>query len=247
MEWLTDPQIWAALLTLTALEIVLGVDNLVFIAILAGRLPEASQDRARKIGLALALLTRLALLASLSWLAGLTDPLFSLFGRTISWRDLVLIAGGLFLLYKGAREISHWLDHDEDSVRRPAKATSFLSVVLQIAVLDIVFSLDSVITAIGMANQLWVMMTAVVLAVILMLLASNPLATFIERYPRVKMLALCFLLLVGGALVADGFGLHLPKGYIYTAIAFSAGVELLNHFAQRRQPAEASRDGRLRS
>ena len=199
MDWIIDLGIWASLLTLTALEIVLGIDNLVFIAILAGRLPAEQQNRARQTGLALALLTRLALLASITWIIGLTQPFFEVFGHTVSWRDIVLVAGGLFLLYKGTREIHHSLEADEpEGEEEPAKRrTSFAGAVTQIMVLDVVFSLDSVITAVGMANTLWVMATAIVIAVMIMLVASAPLAEFVQRYPTVKMLALSFLMLIG--------------------------------------------------
>ena len=236
MDWLTDPEIWASLLTLTALEIVLGIDNLVFIAILAGRLPAEQQNRARRIGLSLALLTRLALLASITWIIGLTQPLFEVFGHPVSWRDIVLVAGGLFLLYKGTREIHHALEDDEPDGAEPEHGrASFAGVVTQIMLLDIVFSLDSVITAVGMANKLWVMATAIIIAVAIMLVASGPLAEFVQRHPTVKMLALSFLMLIGMTLIADGAGLHVPKGYIYAAIGFSVGVEALNQFAARRR------------
>ena len=238
MDWLTDPQIWASLVTLTALEIVLGIDNLVFIAILAGRLPEERRDAARRVGLALALITRLALLASIAWIIGLTYPVFDLFGHSFSWRDIILIAGGLFLLYKGTHEIHERLEGDEGAAGDAARAAaSFGGIVVQIMIIDIVFSLDSVITAVGMANELWVMATAVIIAVIIMLVASGPLADFIERHPTVKMLALSFLLLIGMTLIADGAGFHVPKGYIYAAIAFSVGVEALNQLASRRRRA----------
>ena len=240
MDWLSDPQIWASLLTLTALEIVLGIDNIVFIAILAGRLPEERRAQARRVGLALALITRLALLASIAWIIGLTDPLFELRGHPVSWRDIILIAGGLFLIYKGTREIHERLEGEEPHEAATKAAASFGSVVAQIMVLDIVFSLDSVITAVGMANELWVMATAVVIAVVIMLAASGPLSAFVDRHPTVKMLALSFLLLIGMALVADGAGFHLPKGYIYAAIAFSVAVEALNQLAARRRKLPAA-------
>jgi predicted tellurium resistance membrane protein TerC len=235
MGWLTDPQIWASLVTLTALEIVLGIDNLVFIAIVAGRLPPERQNRARRVGLALALITRLALLASIVWIIGLTRPVFELFGQPVSWRDIVLIAGGLFLLYKGTREIHQGLEGDGQTAGAGGGRTSFAGVVVQIMVLDIVFSLDSVITAVGMANTLWVMAAAIVIAVAIMLVASKPLADFVERHPTVKMLALSFLLLIGMTLIADGAGFDVPKGYIYAAIGFSVAVETLNQFAARRR------------
>jgi predicted tellurium resistance membrane protein TerC len=235
MEWLSDPQIWASLVTLTALEIVLGIDNLVFIAIVAGRLPPEHQNRARQVGLALALITRLALLASIVWIIGLTRPLFNVFGQPVSWRDIVLIAGGLFLIYKGTREIHQGLESDRQTADAGTGRTSFSSVVAQIMLLDVVFSLDSVITAVGMANKLWVMATAIIVAVAIMLAASKPLADFVERHPTVKMLALSFLLLIGMTLIADGAGFDVPKGYIYAAIVFSVGVETLNQFAARRR------------
>jgi predicted tellurium resistance membrane protein TerC len=235
MDWLTNPEIWASLVTLTALEIVLGIDNLVFIAILAGRLPPSQQDRARKIGLALALITRLALLASISWMVGLTAPLFTLVGHGFSWRDLILIGGGLFLLYKGTHEIHQRIEGEGEGHSPAAAAASFVGVVTQIMLIDIVFSLDSVITAVGMADELWVMATAVIVAVLLMLAASGPLSRFVDRHPTVKMLALSFLLLIGTTLVADGMGFHVPKGYIYAAIAFSVLIETLNQLAGRRQ------------
>jgi predicted tellurium resistance membrane protein TerC len=235
MDWLTDPQIWASLITLTVLEIVLGIDNLVFIAIVAGRLPPERQNPARQIGLALALITRLALLASIVWIIGLTRPLFHFFGQAFSWRDIVLIVGGLFLLYKGTGEIHEVLEAAEDREKRGAVRTSFSGVVTQIMVLDIVFSLDSVITAVGMANSLPVMAISIIGAVVIMLVASKPLADFVELHPTVKMLALSFLLLIGMTLIADGAGFQVPKGYIYAAIGFSVAVEALNQFAARRR------------
>jgi predicted tellurium resistance membrane protein TerC len=235
VDWLSDPQIWASLLTLTALEIVLGIDNLVFIAILASRLPAERQARARQVGLALALITRLALLASIAWIIGLTRPLFEVLGHAVSWRDVILIAGGFFLLYKGTREIHERLEGEAPPEAASRARTSFGGVVVQIMLLDIVFSLDSVITAVGMANELWVMATAIIIAVVIMLGASGPLAAFVDRHPTVKMLALSFLLLIGMTLVADGAGFHVPKGYIYAAISFSVAVELLNQLAARRR------------
>jgi predicted tellurium resistance membrane protein TerC len=235
MEWLADPQIWASLVTLTALEIVLGIDNLVFIAILVGRLPEHQRDTARRLGLAMAVLTRLALLASIAWIIGLTQPLFDLFGHAFSWRDIILIAGGLFLLYKGTHEIHQRLEGEGEHGGATRVAASFAGIIVQIMILDIVFSLDSVITAVGMANELWVMAAAVIIAVAIMLAASGPLAAFVDRHPTIKMLALSFLLLIGTTLVADGIGFHVPKGYIYAAIGFSVMVEALNQFAARRR------------
>jgi predicted tellurium resistance membrane protein TerC len=239
MDWLTDPQVWASLVTLTALEIVLGIDNLVFIAIVAGRLPPERQNRARQVGLSLALITRLALLASITWIIGLTQPVFAIFGQPVSWRDIVLIAGGLFLLYKGTKEIHQRLEGEGHEKTRSAR-TSFTGVIAQIMVLDVVFSLDSVITAVGMANTLWVMATAIIIAVVIMLMASRPLAEFVERHPTVKMLALSFLLLIGMTLIADGAGFHVPKGYIYAAIGFSVLVEGLNQWSARRRRTRAT-------
>ncbi len=235
MEWVADPQVWASLLTLTVLEIVLGVDNLVFIAILAGRLPKARQAAARRVGLALALITRLALLASIAWIISLIEPVFTAFGHPVSWRDIILIAGGFFLLYKGTAEIHHRMEDDEQTGEAGHKRAKFLGVVVQIMILDIVFSLDSVITAVGMSGNFWVMAAAIILAVILMLAASGPLSDFIERHPTVKMLALSFLLLIGMTLIADGAGVHVPKGYIYAAIGFSIVVEALNQVTARRK------------
>ncbi len=243
--WVTDPEIWASLITLMALEIVLGIDNLVFISILAGRLPPEQQRRARKVGLALALLTRLALLATLAWIVSLTQPFVHVWGFALSWRDVILIVGGLFLLYKGTHEIHNEVEGDAED-RGPAKtAASFMAVVTQIAIIDIVFSLDSVITAVGMADQLWVMVVAVIAAVLVMLVASDPLARFIAAHPTVKMLALSFLLLIGVMLIADGLHFHIPKGYVYFALGFSVMVEVLNNWAQRRrrQARAAARGG----
>ncbi len=234
MEWLSDPAIWISLLTLTTLEIVLGVDNLVFIAILANRLPEAQRARARQMGLGVALGTRLLLLFTLTWVIGLTEPIFSVMGKGISWRDVILIAGGVFLLAKSTHEIHGSLEGDEGEHDLARAAASFAAVVIQIGIIDIVFSLDSVITAVGMVDELWIMITAVVLAMVLMLVASAPLAEFVERHPTVKMLALSFLLLIGMALIADGLGFHIPKGYLYGAMAFSVLVEVLNLLARRK-------------
>jgi predicted tellurium resistance membrane protein TerC len=227
MHTLADPQVWIALVTLTVLEIVLGIDNIVFISILAGKLPKDSQDRARKIGLMLAMITRILLLCSLAWMIKLTNPLFSILGHDFSGRDLILLFGGMFLLGKSTHEIHDKLEGAEGEGKARA-AAGFGAVIVQIMLLDIVFSLDSVITAIGMANHLWVMITAVVLAVFFMLGASGAISRFVDRHPTIKMLALSFLLLIGVALVAEGFGHHIPKGYIYFAMAFSVFVEMLN-------------------
>lgn len=232
LDWLLDPQAWVALLTLTALEIVLGIDNIIFISILAGRLRKDEQARARFLGLAVAMLSRLALLLSLAWIMRLTEPLFGVFGREISGRDLILILGGLFLLAKSTHEIHSRLEGDE-SVQSVRKAPSLMSVVIQIMVLDVVFSLDSVITAVGMVDEVGVMMLAIVIAVGVMMIASGTISDFVDRHPTIKMLALSFLLLVGMALVAEGFNQHIPKGYIYFAMAFSVFVELLNIRAAR--------------
>jgi predicted tellurium resistance membrane protein TerC len=227
MDWLTNPDVWIGLATLTALEIVLGVDNVIFISILAGKLPADQQKKARQIGLGLAMLTRIALLFSLGWIIGLTAPLFSIFGREVSGRDLILLGGGLFLLAKATWEIHERLEGHESHGASAAKA-SFGAVIVQILLLDVVFSLDSVITAVGMVDELPVMITAVVIAVGIMLLAAGAINDFVNRHPTVKMLALSFLLLIGMSLVAEGFHQHIPKGYIYFAMAFSVFVELLN-------------------
>ena len=232
-------EILASLLTLTALEIVLGIDNLVFISIMSSRLPVEQQSSARRTGLALAVITRLLLLASIAWLAGVTAPLFSVFDHPVSLRDLILIGGGLFLLAKGTTEIHTTVEGVEEEMRHP-KTTSFAAVVVQIMILDIVFSLDSVITAVGMTRQLSVMAAAIIIAVIVMLFAADPLSRFIHEHVSVKMLALSFLILVGAVLVADGMGFHVPKGYLYFAIAFSVGVEALNLAATKRRRRAAS-------
>ncbi len=235
MGWLADPQAWVSLLTLTLLEVVLGIDNLIFVSILAGRLPPAQQARARQIGLALALATRLVLLAAISWITRLTAPVFAVAGHDVSWRDLVLIGGGLFLVYKGTQEIHARIEGEGEHEATAPVHASLVGTIVQIGLLDIVFSLDSVITAVGMANQLSVMVTAVVIAMAVMLLASGPVSGFVNRHPTVKMLALSFLLLIGMVLIADGSGFHVPKGYIYAAIGFSIIVELLNQLAGRRR------------
>ena len=235
MGWITDPQVWIALATLTGLEIVLGIDNVIFISILVSKLPEHKQPRARTIGLALAMLMRVILLLFLGWIMGLTKPLFTLLGNGISGRDIILIAGGLFLLAKSTLEIHDKLEGKEGhaSERVPS---SYAGVLIQIILLDMVFSLDSVITAIGMANQLFVMIVAVVIAVIFMMLASGNISRFVERHPTIKVLALSFLLLIGIALIGDGLDLHIPKGYIYFAMAFSVFVEMIN-LRMRRNPS----------
>lgn len=217
-----------ALLTLTVMEVVLGIDNIVFISILSGKLPEEQRPRARVIGLGVAMISRIALLFAISWVIGLTAPLFTVFGFTLSGRDLILLGGGLFLLWKATTEIHHRLEGESESHGNGAKVATFGAVIVQILILDVVFSLDSVITAVGMADQLWVMVTAVVIAVGVMMLGATPISNFVEAHPTVKMLALSFLLLIGVSLVAEGVGQHIPKGYIYFAMAFSVLVEVLN-------------------
>ena len=227
MEWIADPQAWIALATLTALEIVLGIDNIIFISILVGRLPPEQRQRGRVLGLALAMGTRLLLLLSLAWIMTLTEPLFSLLGEAISGRDLILLGGGLFLLAKATHEIHANLEGVDDTEAVPV-AASFGSVLVQIALIDIVFSLDSVITAVGMADHIPVMVIAIIIAVGVMMFAARAIGDFVDRHPTVKMLALSFLILVGVNLIAEGFDLHIPKGYIYFAMAFSVTVEMLN-------------------
>ena len=227
MDWISDPRAWLALVTLTTLEIVLGIDNIIFIAILAGKLPKQKQRKARILGLGLAMGSRILLLFSLNWILRLTQPLFTVLGHGISGRDIILIAGGLFLLTKSTLEIHDKLEGKEGHVSERT-ASSFAGVLVQIMLLDIIFSLDSVITAIGMANRLIIMVLAVILAVIFMIFASGSISGFVEKHPTIKVLALSFLLLIGMTLVADGLGLHIPKGYIYFAMAFSVFVEMVN-------------------
>jgi len=236
MDWLTSPETWIALLTLTVLEIVLGIDNIIFISILAGKLPAGEQPRARTVGLTLAMVTRILLLLSLTGIMRLTRPLFSPFGHPFSGRDLILLLGGLFLLWKGTREIHDKLEGEEGRQNVKAGAT-FGGVIVQIALLDIVFSLDSVITAVGMVRQVGVMIAAIVLAVLVMLVAAGPISDFVHRHPTLKMLALSFLLLIGVTLIADGLGQHIPKGYVYFAMGFSVFVESLNlRLARKARP-----------
>jgi predicted tellurium resistance membrane protein TerC len=244
MEWLTDPNLWIAFLTLTALEIVLGIDNIVFISVLVGRLAESERDRARRFGLLLAMGSRIALLFSLVWIMGLTAPLFSALGQEISGRDLILIGGGLFLLWKSVHEIHASLEGpgEGDTGAGQAGAATFGSVIAQIAVIDIVFSLDSVITAVGMTGNLSVMIAAVLVSVGVMMVAAKPIGEFVDAHPTVKILALSFLVLVGVTLIAEGFGTKFPKGYIYFAMAFSVAVEFLNIRMRR----DAARPVRLR-
>jgi predicted tellurium resistance membrane protein TerC len=235
MEWMTTAEGWVALVTLTVLEIVLGIDNIVFISILAGRLPKESRARARKVGLSLAMLMRIALLLSITWVMRLTAPLFTVVGQAISGRDLILIVGGLFLLAKSTHEIHEKLEGEEGSASGRV-AASFGAIIVQILLLDIVFSLDSVITAVGMAEDVAVMVLAVVIAVGVMLVSAGAISDFVERHPTVKMLALSFLLLIGVSLVAEGFDQHIPKGYIYFAMFFSVFVEMINLRVRTRTP-----------
>ncbi len=235
-DWITQPSVWLSLATLTALEIVLGIDNLVFVAILTERVAAERRTLARKVGLALALGTRLVLLAMLAWIVTLTAPLFTVAGLALSWRDLILIAGGVFLLVKATHEIHNEVESERE-VEKPAAMATFGAVVTQIAFIDIIFSLDSVITAVGMADHLWVMVLAVVAAMVLMMAASTPLAEFVSAHPTVKMLALSFLLMIGVFLIADGLHFHIPKGYLYFSLAFSIGVEALNHWVRNRRRA----------
>ncbi len=243
MDWLLDTELWAAFLTLTALEVVLGIDNIIFISILAGALPARQRRRARVLGLAFAMLTRIALLFSLTWMMSMTAPLFAVLGERLSGRDLILIAGGMFLIAKSTLEI-----HDKlEAAQAPARATravaSFTAVIVQIGVLDIVFSLDSVITAIGLVDELGIMVAAIVIATLLMMVFAGPVSAFVDRHPTVKMLALAFLVLIGVVLVADGFDLHVPKGYIYFAMAFAVLVEMLNLRLRRLQARRRQRRG----
>ncbi|WP_237057403.1 TerC family protein [Microbulbifer sediminum] len=241
-EWVASPEAWVALATLAALEIVLGIDNIIFISILVGRLPDHQRESARFIGLTLAMLTRLALLFSIVWIMGLVEPWFSVLGHEISGRDVILVGGGLFLLFKATHEIHHSLEGIEGS--GDARVVSgFGMVLVQIAILDIVFSLDSVITAVGLVDQISIMAVAIILAVIVMLVAAKPIGDFVERHPTVKMLALSFLILVGFTLILEGFEVHVPKGYIYFAMAFSVAVEMLNLRLRKKQgkPVELHR------
>ena len=229
MEWLTNPEIWVALLTLTALEIVLGIDNIIMISILVGRMPKAMQARTRLFGLALAMVTRILLLLSITWVMRLTADLFTVFEQGISGRDLILFFGGLFLLWKSSSEIYHGLEGEDETEQQPKSLLGgFLGTIVQIAIIDIVFSLDSVITAVGMVSNVPVMVAAIVVAVLVMMLASGAISDFIDKHPSLKMLALSFLIVVGTVLIAEAFEVHVPKGYVYFAMAFSLAVEALN-------------------
>ncbi|MCR6502283.1 TerC family protein [Shinella sp. CPCC 101442] len=239
-----DPAAWIALVTLIVMEVVLGIDNLIFISILTNKLPPEHRERARRIGIGLALVMRLALLGTIAWIVQLTTPIFELFGHGYSWKDMILIAGGLFLVWKATKEIHHNvdpIDHKEDMVGGPV-TTSFAAAIGQILLLDLVFSVDSIITAVGMTPHLPIMVIAVVVAVTVMLVAATPLANFIERNPTIVMLALAFLMMIGTTLIAEGMGFHVPKGYVYAAMAFSAVVELLNMISRNaRQKNKSSR------
>ena len=245
---LADPGAWVALVTLVVMEVVLGIDNLIFISILTNKLPPEHREKARKIGIGLALIMRLGLLGTIAWIVQLTNPIFEVFGQPFSWKDLILIAGGLFLVYKATKEIHHsvdTLDHKEDMVGAGSEVVqmSFSAAIVQILILDLVFSIDSIITAVGMTPHLPIMIVAVVAAVTVMLLAATPLANFIERNPTIVMLALGFLLMIGATLIAEGFGVHVPKGYIYAAMAFSALVEMLNMWSRNAKAKNKARGG----
>lgn len=243
LDLLTNPDLWAALLTLTALEIVLGIDNVIFLSIVSSKLPLHQQQSARRIGLILALVMRIALLSSVSWIAGLTTPIFTVGDFALSWRDVVLGFGGAFLLYKGTHEIHNSMEGEEEEADRPT--TTFAAAIMQIVILDVVFSLDSVITAVGMTDNLPVMITAIVIAILVMMFASEPVSAFVNRHPTVKMLALGFLLLVGMALIADAAHFHIPRAYLYFAIGFSILIETLNLISasRKKKAREAKKKG----
>lgn len=237
LEFLADPAVWASLATLTLMEIVLGIDNVVFISVLVSKLPPAAAERARKIGLALALVFRILLLLVLTWIIGLSEPLFALFGQEFSWRDIILFGGGAFLIYKATYEIHHAIEEPHEETLKERAGATFSAIILQIVAIDAVFSIDSIVTAIGMAQHVEVMVAAVVIAMVVMYIASGSIAAFIARHPTTKMLALAFLLLIGVTLVGEGLGFHIPKGYIYSAMAFAVLVEATNIFAQARRKA----------
>lgn len=243
IDWINDPTAWVALVTLVVLEIVLGIDNLIFISILTNKLPEAQRARARRLGISAALVMRLVLLATISIIVQLTQPVFTLLGHAFSWRDLILIAGGLFLVWKATKEIHHTVDVDDhkDNMIGETLQLSMAGAIFQILLLDLVFSIDSIITAVGMTDEIGIMYIAVIAAVTVMMLAAAPLAKFIEKNPTIVMLALGFLLMIGMTLIADGMGYHVPKGYIYAAMGFSAFVEILNMLGRRRKAKAKSK------
>ncbi|MFB8828205.1 TerC family protein [Azotobacter sp. CWF10] len=244
MDWLINPEIWVAFFTLTALEIVLGIDNIIMISILVGRMPKEMQPRTRLFGLALAMVTRILLLLSISWVMSLTVDLFHVFGQGISGRDLILFFGGLFLLWKSSTEIYHGLEGEDETNQAPKGSGQFIGTIIQIAIIDIVFSLDSVITAVGMVSHVPVMVAAIIVAVLVMMAASGTISEFIDRHPSLKLLALSFLIVVGTVLIAESFEVHVPKGYVYFAMAFSLAVEALNIRMRRprAEPVHLSRD-----
>jgi predicted tellurium resistance membrane protein TerC len=244
LSLMQDPGAWVALVTLVVMEVVLGIDNLIFISILTNKLPPENREKARKLGIGLALVMRLALLGTVAWIVRLTEPLFELFGEGFSWKDIILIAGGLFLVWKATKEIHHHVDPADQDADFIAKSTTngFAAAIGQILLLDLVFSVDSIITAVGMTPHLPIMFVAVIAAVTVMLVAATPLANFIEKNPTIIMLALAFLLMIGTTLIADGMGFHVPKGYIYAAMAFSALVEFLNMVARNRRERIAARN-----
>jgi predicted tellurium resistance membrane protein TerC len=243
IELLSDPAVWAAFATLTVMEIVLGIDNIVFISVLVSRLPKEQADRARQLGLALALIFRIALLLVISWVIGLDGKLFELFGHAYSWKDLILLGGGLFLIYKATHEMHAEIEEPHEADLKSTAKAAFSAIIVQIIIIDMVFSIDSIITAVGMVEQVQVMIAAVIVAVGVMFVASGPIAGFVARHPTTKMLALAFLLLIGVSLVADGMGFHIEKGYIYAAMGFSVLVEAVNIFAKQRKLRHGAKDG----
>ena len=242
IELLSDPAIWMSFATLTVLEIVLGIDNIIFLSIVTAALPKEQQKLARQIGLALALIMRIILLSMIVWIAKLTDPIFTVFAHDVSWRDIIMLGGGLFLLWKGTQEIHHSLEGGEEDAAIAKKKVAFSLVIGQIVILDLVFSLDSVITAVGMSDQIFVMVAAVVVAIGVMLFASEPVSKFVHDHPTIKMLALSFILLVGLMLVAEGMHYHIERGYMYFAITFSLGVEFLNLWASKRKKNKLTKE-----
>ena len=235
--WITDPNAWLALGTLTLLEIVLGIDNIIFLSLVVAKLPTAQRAHARRIGLMGAMVMRLALLASIAWVVKLTNPLFTVFGQEISFRDLILLLGGLFLIWKASKEIHESIEGEEEGLK--TNVHSFLGAIVQIMLLDIVFSLDSIITAVGMVDEIWVMVAAVLISIAFMIAFAKAIGDFVDRHPTVKVLALSFLIMIGLVLIADGFGQHIPKGYVYSAMAFSVFVEMINLWIRKRSNAAA--------